>query len=197
MKMKYVGKTTRALEDVWILDVCAEETCRRAEKWPGRDWPRARFSHGATPSNCHTRMFVTGGLCQRLTPFCDVWSFDLATEVWHELSVVMLPRYGHTASVVGGSLILLGGVNTLAGGQPGICVIDVATSACVEYGLPAQDPERPIMLHNHSTVLSSDNSTLQVIGGGGNCFSFGTAFNRSGLCVDLRGLLGASWTVHP
>jgi tRNA wybutosine-synthesizing protein 4 len=49
-----------------------------------------------------------------------------------------------------------------------------------------QNPSCPIMLHNHSSEVIDNETTILVVGGGGNCFSFGTAFNNYGVRIDLQ-----------
>ena len=39
------------------------------------------------------------------------------------------------------------------------------------------------MLHNHTSVLCGDE--ILVIGGGGNCFSFGTQFNQGIISIKV------------
>ena len=43
------------------------------------------------------------------------------------------------------------------------------------------------MLHNHCSILQ-DSGTITVVGGGGNCFSFGTHFNKYPISIALEGL---------
>jgi tRNA wybutosine-synthesizing protein 4 len=42
------------------------------------------------------------------------------------------------------------------------------------------------MLHNHSSEVIDSDSAILVVGGGGNCFSFGTAFNNYVVRIDLQ-----------
>lgn len=49
--------------------------------------------------------------------------------------------------------------------------------------------EWPLLLHNHSSVLLPDEKELLLIGGGGNCFSFGTHLNPQPVCLDLCDIL--------
>jgi tRNA wybutosine-synthesizing protein 4 len=42
------------------------------------------------------------------------------------------------------------------------------------------------MLHNHSSEVIDNETAVLVVGGGGNCFSFGTAFNSYVVRIDLR-----------
>ncbi|PSN43970.1 tRNA wybutosine-synthesizing protein 4 [Blattella germanica] len=147
-------------------------------------WPSARFSHSATVWQKRT-MVVSGGLDKDILPLRDIWYYNTDSTTWQELPVCgILPRYSHTSAVSGDKLILIGGVNTLPGRQPGICVVDLNENSCVEFRLPAQDPEHPIMLHNHTSEVVDD-LTVIVIGGGGNCFSFGTMFNGHVMKIDL------------
>lgn len=82
-------------------------------------------------------MVVTGGLGEDMLPHRDIWCFSLEEETWHELDIAgMLPRYCHTSAVCGDHLFLIGGVNTLPGNQPGVCVVDLSAPSCIEYALP-------------------------------------------------------------
>lgn len=120
---------------VWTVEAsdvtvsCREVLCQK-------DWPRARFSHSASVWRKQT-MVVSGGLGQDVLPLRDIWCFSLEGEMWSELHVDgMLPRYSHTSAVCGDKMILIGGVNTLPGSQPGVCVVDLNTASCTEYTLP-------------------------------------------------------------
>jgi hypothetical protein len=82
-------------------------------------------------------MVVTGGLGEDALPLRDIWCFSLEVETWHELHVDgLLPRYSHTSAICEDQLVLIGGVNTLPGNQPGICIVDLNTAFCIEYALP-------------------------------------------------------------
>lgn len=152
--------------------------------------PCARFSHSAavmiTGSDCDT-VLISGGLDDSLKPLNDIWELDMKTEQWKIIDIAgILPRYGHTSHVVNSTLILVGGVNTLTGQQPGICVVDLQRKTCTELQLPTMNPEKPVMLINHNSTLLSDKSSILVVGGGGNCFSFGTFFNSYIVQIDLN-----------
>ena len=102
-------------------------------------WPCGRFSHSAAAWREQT-MVVSGGLGQEVLPLRDIWFFSLEEEKWSELQVTgMLPRYAHTSAVCGDQLILIGGINTLPGNQPGVCVIDLSAASCTEYALPVSE----------------------------------------------------------
>jgi hypothetical protein len=128
---------TQVLGDVVVWTVRASDLsvgCREVPRQ--KDWPSARFSHSAAAWHEQT-MVISGGLGQDVLPLSDIWCFSLKEEMWRELRVDgMLPRYSHTSAVYGDRLILIGGVNTLQGRQPGVCVVDVNTASCTEYTLP-------------------------------------------------------------
>lgn len=45
----------------------------------------------------------------------------------------------------------------------------------------------PLMLHSFCSELTDpEEAELLLVGGGGNCFSFGTHFNLQPVTVDLR-----------
>jgi len=45
------------------------------------------------------------------------------------------------------------------------------------------------MLHNHSSVFLPNEKELLLIGGGGNCFSFGTHLNPEPVSLSLSNIL--------
>ena len=46
-------------------------------------------------------------------------------------------------------------------------------------------PSMPLMLHNHRSVCREDSQGIMVLGGGGNCFSFGTHLNDGPVLIDF------------
>lgn len=180
--------------DLWQLTVAAEVgkvTFKKLE--PSGPYPTARFAHSAAALTERMGMAVTGGIDQQFKVRDDVWLFDAVERQWRMLQLEgpgMLPRYSHTSTVYEGLLVLVGGVNTIAGCQPGVGIINLKTRMCTEYALPTQDPERPFLVHNHSMEpLTEDGSVQLLIGGGGNCFSFGTVYNQSLFRLDLQQFL--------
>ncbi|XP_075773424.1 tRNA wybutosine-synthesizing protein 4 isoform X1 [Pelodiscus sinensis] len=101
----------------------------------------------------------------------------------------LIPRYSHTAHVHDGKLLLVGGVWLHSASVPGVTVIELMTGFTLEYQIDTVSLEWPLMLHNHSSVFLLDKKELLVIGGGGNCFSFGTHFNRHPIYLDLCNIL--------
>ncbi|XP_075212340.1 tRNA wybutosine-synthesizing protein 4-like isoform X2 [Lycorma delicatula] len=139
--------------------------------------PCSRFSHSVTVN--FDTMIISGGIDSNLEVLSDVWVWSSSTEVWEELSwvkQVMIPRYGHTSHFIGNSLIVIGGTTTQSETCPGVAVINFKELSCLEFMLPYMEPSKSVMLQNHSSVLK-DETSIYIIGGGGNCFSFGTKFN--------------------
>ena len=69
---------------------------------------------------------------------------------------------------------------------------DDTVSLCADFHnhipFQVQNPLCPIMLHNHSSEVIDSEAAILVVGGGGNCFSFGTAFNSCMIRIDLQQL---------
>ncbi|NXX99233.1 TYW4 protein, partial [Centropus bengalensis] len=100
----------------------------------------------------------------------------------------LVPRYSHTAHVHHGRLLLVGGV-WLRSSVPGITVVDLMTGLCLDYTIDVEHLEWPLMLHNHSSILLPEEKELLVLGGGGNCFSFGTHLNSEPVLLNLNLIL--------
>ncbi|XP_049860708.1 tRNA wybutosine-synthesizing protein 4-like isoform X5 [Schistocerca gregaria] len=178
------------LNDLWQLSI--QQRIFNQISNVSKNWPCARFSHSAV-ALMRCSLIITGGLNEILQPLRDIWRYDTEESSWKEVRVKgpqVLPRYSHTSAVTSDNkfLILLGGVNTHTTHQPGVCVINLLERKCYEYALPNQDPDRPIMLHNHTSELIED-SRLLVFGGGDNCFSFGTSFNPGIINMEISHLL--------
>ena len=50
------------------------------------------------------------------------------------------------------------------------------------------ESELIVMLHNHASVQLSyeDRTDIYIVGGGGNCFSFGTHLNESPVTLSVK-----------
>ena len=152
------------------------------------DIPNARHSHSA--DFWKDKLVVAGGLNSKENIEKNVLMLDLATLKSSEISLQgeFIPRYSHTSGIVNDQLLLVGGVTVSPEITPGVAVINLYTGLVQEYSLPGADPEGPLMLHNHSSVMIKEGVFL-VIGGGGNCFSFGTHLNGQPFIVDCTACL--------
>ncbi|XP_053167973.1 tRNA wybutosine-synthesizing protein 4 [Hemicordylus capensis] len=110
---------------------------------------------------------------------------------WHSIVThpPLTPRYSHTAHVHDGKLLLVGGVWFQAPSVPGVAVIDLASGSVAEFHIDTTSLEWPLMLHNHSSVFLPEEKEVLLMGGGGNCFSFGSHLNHHPVHLALGGLL--------
>ncbi|XP_068864492.1 tRNA wybutosine-synthesizing protein 4 [Aphelocoma coerulescens] len=153
--------------------------------------PESRHSHSAC--SWEGGVLIAGGLGAAEQPLGSVF---LLRELEHgfqwqtiETHPPLVPRYSHTAHVHEGKLLLVGGVWFHASSVPGITVIDLMTGLCLDYVINVGHLEWPLMLHNHSSVFLPNEKELLVIGGGGNCFSFGTHLNPEPVALRLSSIL--------
>ncbi|XP_017558529.1 tRNA wybutosine-synthesizing protein 4 isoform X1 [Pygocentrus nattereri] len=155
-------------------------------------FPEPRHSHSA----CAYRggLVIFGGLGQGGVPLGDVILLKSMSRgfIWERLQLqsALVPRYSHTAHVIGENLVVVGGVWIQADGVPGVAVINLTTGGSVEVNIDTSSVPWPLMLHSFcSELLDSEGAELVLIGGGGNCFSFGTHLNNHPVTLDLRPVL--------
>uniref|UniRef100_A0A674NKR6 tRNA wybutosine-synthesizing protein 4 n=1 Tax=Takifugu rubripes TaxID=31033 RepID=A0A674NKR6_TAKRU len=153
----------------------------KQQHWTEGSVPEPRHSHTA----CSHRMggaVVFGGLNERGAPLGDVALLrpNGSGFAWEILEVQPspVPRYSHSAHVIGDNLLLVGGVWLHSDGVPDVAVINLVTRCCVEFRLDRDSVPWPLMLHSFcSEITDPEEPELLLLGGGGNCFSFGTHFN--------------------
>ncbi|XP_031729234.1 tRNA wybutosine-synthesizing protein 4 [Anarrhichthys ocellatus] len=155
--------------------------------------PEARHSHSAC--SYQGGVVVFGGLDRRGVPLGDTAVLRLTDRgfSWEriELQPPPVPRYSHSAHVIGEKLVVVGGVWLHSDGVPGVVMIHLTTRSSVEFSLDTTSVPWPLMLHSFCSELTdSEEPELLLMGGGGNCFSFGTHFNLQPVTVDLRPALG-------
>ncbi|XP_047671365.1 tRNA wybutosine-synthesizing protein 4 isoform X2 [Tachysurus fulvidraco] len=154
--------------------------------------PEPRHSHTA----CAYRqgLVIFGGLGRGGVPLGDVILLKPNSTgfCWENLHIcpALVPRYSHSSHVIGENLVVVGGVWIQADGVPGVAVINMTTGVSVEVSLDTSSVPWPLMLHSFcSELLDSDGAEMVLIGGGGNCFSFGTHLNSQPAIIDLRPVL--------
>ncbi|XP_029385841.1 tRNA wybutosine-synthesizing protein 4 [Echeneis naucrates] len=159
---------------------------------------------GAAPTALHSHsacsfqggVVVFGGLDRRGVPRGDTAVLRPTDGgfSWDRLEVQPppVPRYSHSAHMIGEKLVVVGGVWLHSDGVPGVVVIDLSIRTSVEFSLDLTSVPWPLMLHSFcSDLTDSEEPEVVLIGGGGNCFSFGTHFNPQPVTVDLRPALGS------
>ncbi|XP_029446751.1 tRNA wybutosine-synthesizing protein 4 [Rhinatrema bivittatum] len=180
--------TELALEDWGFLH--SEKLCW--EKIPVEgSIPEGRHSHSA----CSWKggAVIAGGLGAEGLPLGTIFFLKPSPSgfCWQTIDTYppVIPRYSHTAHVHEGKLLLVGGVWIHSRSVPGVTVIDLNAGQAHEYKIDVSLLQWPLMLHNHSSVLLQDERHLLILGGGGNCFSFGTHLNRQPVLLDLTSIL--------
>ncbi|KAL4616597.1 tRNA wybutosine-synthesizing protein 4-like, partial [Arapaima gigas] len=156
--------------------------------------PAARHSHSACAYG--EGAVISGGLGCGGIPLGDV-VFLLPTAAgfhWEELVVTppIVPRYSHRSHVIGEQLLLIGGIWLQADAVPGVAVIHLPTGSSIEYRINVSDVPWPLMLQSFCSELldeDEDGRVITLIGGGGNCFSFGTHLNPQPATLDVASLL--------
>ncbi|XP_014404218.1 PREDICTED: tRNA wybutosine-synthesizing protein 4 [Myotis brandtii] len=152
--------------------------------------PEGRHSHSAC--SWQGGALIAGGLGASEEPLSSVVFLKPTTcgFLWESVDIQppITPRYSHTAHVLNGKLLLVGGVWIHSSSVPGVTVIDLTTGLSSEYQIDTTGVPWPLMLHNHTSILLPEEQQLLLLGGGGNCFSFGTYFNPHTVTLDLSSL---------
>lgn len=160
---------TEVFQDVYAFNVKASKWTRIGEFEDGA------FSHSTV--TWKKTLIVSGGLSSNETIREDY----LKIELNGDKAVIrtfrlpgILPRFSHSSLVHGSKLLLVGGVSYSQ--EPGLAIIDLDNlNLSREYRL---DIPKSVGSYNHALVRSGNK--MWIIGGGGNCFSFGM---RIGTCV--------------
>ncbi|XP_053451711.1 tRNA wybutosine-synthesizing protein 4 [Nycticebus coucang] len=152
--------------------------------------PEARHSHSAC--SWQGGALIAGGLGASEEPLNSVFFLRPIPcgFLWESIDIQppITPRYSHTAHVLNGKLLLVGGVWIHSSSVPGVTVINLTTGLSSEYQIDTTYVPWPLMLHNHTSILLPKEQQLLLLGGGGNCFSFGTYFNPHPVKLDLSSL---------
>lgn len=152
--------------------------------------PEGRHSHSAC--SWQGGALIAGGLGAYEEPLSSVVFLKPITcgFLWEsvEIQPAITPRYSHTAHVLNGKLLLVGGVWIHSSSVPGVTVINLTTGLSSEYQIDTTCVPWPLMLHKHTSILLPEEQRLLLLGGGGNCFSFGTYFNPHIVTLDLSSL---------
>nr|XP_004660940.2 tRNA wybutosine-synthesizing protein 4 [Jaculus jaculus] len=152
--------------------------------------PEARHSHSAC--SWQEGALIAGGLGASEEPLNSAFFLRPSScgFLWESVDIrpPITPRYSHTAHVLNGKLLLVGGVWIHSSSDPGVTVVDLTSGSSSEYQIDTTYVPWPLMLHNHTSILLPEEQQLLLLGGGGNCFSFGTYFNPHTVELDLSSL---------
>lgn len=83
------------------------------------------------------------------------------------------PQYASSAVCHGDVAYLIGGVGCQGDGTTGVVTIHLPSLTWSQCGVPAG---HRVILANHTAHYWRENNIV-IVGGGGNCFSFGTHYN--------------------
>jgi len=136
----------------------------------------------ATIISVNNYVYIIGGLLESGAMSSQVFKIEVEGEHYRIESVSSLGFgiYGHQCVKRENELLLIGGVSTLACDDDYIVRFDLATS---EVKVDGVDVDNSLMLM-HGHYATGDNDRVQIIGGGNNCFSFGTYLNRSSVVLE-------------
>uniref|UniRef100_A0A8C4QQS5 tRNA wybutosine-synthesizing protein 4 n=2 Tax=Eptatretus burgeri TaxID=7764 RepID=A0A8C4QQS5_EPTBU len=183
------------LDDCHFLDISTFSWTKISIRGPK---PQGRHSH--TASVWGTCMVIAGGLGADDIPLACVHcmsasqsygSAELGEVTWNRLLLnpPLPPRYSHTAHVMGSHLVLIGGVGIHTPSLHPLATICLCSGNTTEFTLDTETLVKPPMLHGHDSVLDDRaKSHIIILGGGGNCFSFGTHFNPHAMLLELAHL---------
>lgn len=152
------------------------------------DLPRPVHSHDCCFDG-ERYVYLFGGIHQdeRVSNCCLRLDVTQDSSQWEDVAVPLEAAYSHKMLFVDGMILVVGGIGS-NGQQMGLQVMDLASTSYKHLSLPTTVDEHIFMCFNHSCHLSAarDGGTkLFIVGGGGNCFSFGTHMNRVILSFNL------------
>ncbi|KAJ7391936.1 Leucine carboxyl methyltransferase 2 [Desmophyllum pertusum] len=185
--LMFGGRTSTclALGDCYILDIKSKTWIKVSLTG---DAAVPRHSHTACAWNNH--VVLAGGLDASLHALNAVQIMEIQANSMTlrtlPIHPPLLSRYSHTAHVINDNLILVGGVTPNSSHPPGVVVLHLNSLTWKSYTLPScTAPSMPLMLHNHRSVCWEDSQGIMVLGGGGNCFSFGTHLNDGPVLINF------------
>jgi len=183
------------LKCVWMLDPAAAVKWRKV-----LDLPYGVHSHSACVLK--GKLVLTGGLDQQDRISDQIFIIDLDRETVSSVawpSTVLIPRFAHTshAHPTGQGIVLIGGVSS-AVTQPEIGYLKMQLEASLVENVEAatgyetflhmesevaemasKTTASPLLLVQHSSLVDEKSGEVVIVGGGGNCFSFGMHVNKT------------------
>ena len=111
-----------------------------------------------------------------------------------DLNERLIPRFSHTSHRLDSkdpnniTIVLVGGVSS-AVTQPEMCLVTIDTLkeevlSVKEVELEYQENASPL-IYSHGSVIGDGGESIKIIGGGGNCFSFGMNVNKGVFSLSL------------
>ncbi|KAL8560391.1 hypothetical protein ACOMHN_006122 [Nucella lapillus] len=176
------GRTEKAevLSDTFLLDVYSSVWTK--VECSG-EHPGSLHSHGMVrwEEKGEQQVVVVGGVDADQNPQSSVFLLNLASLTWRRLPV---------SGTFFARLVCVGGVN-LRRHTPGIAIVNLSTGRAQEFAFPSVARNQLLMYHRHDSVMLPD-GRIVLLGGGGNCFSFGTHLNQTPVVLDIARCLEAA-----
>lgn len=134
-------------------------------------YDESRYVYSVGGLGIHGKVF---GDCYQL----DTYSLDSG---WSIIELEINPVFSHTCHIIDNSLLIIGGIGQ-SGQQMSCQKLDLCSSYQEHFDLPSREDGKLRMYFNHTSHLIEGDSIQRqviVVGGGGNCFSFGTHINSN------------------
>lgn len=161
------------------------------------DWTWQQVAtKGSVPCACHShaaavvgqRMFISGGTQDYQHTFSGLHAMDLVTGSWQAVKPQRAGPsspscFSHSMTAVGSLLVVAGGCHTLGAGH--IHSFDTNSSSWSKHTVFNSST---LVLCRHTATAAPDQRSIIIIGGGMNCFGFGTTFSPP-LQLDLTHLM--------
>jgi hypothetical protein len=135
-------------------------------------WPTPRVWHSACSYGRY--IVVYGGIAGQAV-FDDLWVFDCRDQKWTEINADLPPRFGHTAMIVGHTMVVIGGSDVPESQQrdcwptPQVFTVDLAaTDQMTAHELTPVGNWLSGIMHHAAAVVGDD---IIVFGGWENCRS--------------------------
>ncbi|KRY34377.1 putative ATP-dependent Clp protease proteolytic subunit, mitochondrial [Trichinella spiralis] len=183
-------QSLKVMDDCWILDYQFQEWKQVA------NMPVSLHSHRCAYVASNGTVVVVGGLESLDDRFSSaLYFFSTVSNCW-TMKWRWSPsvdRYGFTAHLIGEEMLLLvGGVNRDHGECHDVALVSLNDGKAICLAIELEVKVERVatdgfMFVNHDSVLiqNGDGHILYILGGGGNCFSFGTLLNHHILRIDL------------
>ncbi|XP_003382658.1 PREDICTED: tRNA wybutosine-synthesizing protein 4-like [Amphimedon queenslandica] len=145
--------------------------------------PEGRHSHLAV--NYKSSVLIFGGLNADLSPVSTC--LQLSEDKSHLMAVEFIPqlpaKYSMSGHIISNDVLLMFGGVSISQHQSDIVIVNMQNRTWQGVNLKYPPTISLPLLHGHSSHLMDDGNVV-CIGGGGNCFSFGTHLNESPLLIQ-------------
>ncbi|XP_067933674.1 tRNA wybutosine-synthesizing protein 4-like [Watersipora subatra] len=152
------------------------------------DLPHPVHSH-TTCFDDSRYVYLVGGLDGNQMVHSHIFMLDFSRqeEGWKKIVLPVEPVCSHSLHMIPNTLIVVGGIGC-SGQQMDLQIVKLSSPSADTVSLPVTVNGKLRMYFNHTSHLVADQCggyLLYIVGGGGNCFSFGTHINDSVVCHNI------------